>query len=156
MTREAKQPIAVLAYGITRTNKGYCGTNRRREAFLTIGRCVRPNRKVLDQFMETMNREFHAIKSAKVSTQRIPMACCSYYNMKRKILAQLSECPAAALAEVEALVDGYAQDILNLVCGDYTEDSDKCDVFKNKIPFWKKPLLAKNFILPLAEIFNSL
>ena len=36
--------------------------------------------------------------------------------------------------EIERLIDGYAIDTLNLICGDYSEDSDKCVKVLPKTP----------------------
>lgn len=58
--------------------------------------------------------------------------------------------------DVETLLDGYANDVLNLICGDYTADSDKCDSIIMQTPEWKRPLTFKSFVIPLAQIIDSI
>ena len=71
------------------------------------------------------------------------------------LLYKPENCPQEA-EEVERLIDGYARDGLNLLCGDYTEDSDKCSGIIRKTQKWNKPLTSKVFMVPLVDILNSL
>jgi len=43
-------------------------------------------------------------------------------------------CTEANHVEIERIIDGYAHDVLALICGDYTEDSDKCVKLVDKTP----------------------
>lgn len=43
-------------------------------------------------------------------------------------------CTEDNLTEYERLIDGYAIEILNLLCGDHTEDSDKCEKIVKQTP----------------------
>ncbi|KAH7638300.1 hypothetical protein HUG17_9406 [Dermatophagoides farinae] len=95
----------------------------------------------------------------KQQNLRIPLACCSYYKWKNIAVTKVIQmCPDndAAHEEVENLLNGYTNDLLAVVCGDYTEESDKCDKIIQKIPEWKQPLRWNNFIIPLVEIFDSI
>lgn len=57
---------------------------------------------------------------------------------------------------VEQLLDGYVNDVVNLICGDYTADSDKCDSIITDTPEWKKSLTYKSFVIPLAQVVESI
>lgn len=156
MSKTAKQSISVLLYSISKTNKGYCSGKKRKEALLDLSKCCSANKSKLDEFMDIMTREFHGIRNYRESKLRIPLACCSYFKFKRNVIDLVQQKCSNQATEMEGLIDGYAHDILNLVCGDYSEDSDKCKTIESKTPKWKKPLESKNFVLPLADIFDSI
>ena len=85
--------------------------------------------------------------------------CSSYYKWKNIGINKLIKiCPTntGAHDEIENLLSGYTNDLLSVACGDYTEESDKCDGIIGKIPVWKRPLRWQNFILPLVTIFDSI
>lgn len=65
-------------------------------------------------------------------------------------------CPVDLTSEIEVFLDGYAVDVLNMFCGEYTEDSDKCSKIIGKTPKWNKKIPSKNFVLPLVDVFDSL
>lgn len=156
MSKTAKQSISVLVYSVAKTNKGYCSTRKRKLAMLGVSKCAGEHKAKLDGFMDIMTREFHGIRTYKDSKLRLPLACCSYYKFKHNLVEHIQQHCPTQVTEMEALIDGYAHDILNLVCGEYTEDSDKCKTIVAKTPKWKKALESKNFVLPLADIFDSL
>lgn len=80
----------------------------------------------------------------------------NYYQFKEEVLNIVdNKCPKHT-PEVENIIDGFASSILNLLCGDYVEDSDKCKRIigntpngTNKKPNWK------SIVLSLAEILES-
>lgn len=81
----------------------------------------------------------------------------AFYRFKGKIMSLAErKCDVKTLPFIEGLVDGYAQDVLNLLCGEYTEESDKCSKIIHQIPKHTKALNHANFVLPIAEIINSL
>ena len=65
-------------------------------------------------------------------------------------------CSESNVDEIERIVDGYAFDVLQLLCGDYTEDSDKCVKLLPKTP--KKlstQKRTKSMLPPFINILNS-
>lgn len=77
----------------------------------------------------------------------------NFYKFKGKLINHLNtKCGGPVVQEIENLVDGYARDGLNLLCGEYVEESDKCERIADKIPKWTKPLTSKSFMIPLVEI----
>lgn len=66
-------------------------------------------------------------------------------------------CPEASVTGYESLIDAYAIDVLRLLCGDYTEDSDKCGPLMRKIPKGQKNDPTYNSPLnPFVEILKSI
>ena len=70
--------------------------------------------------------------------------------------AVIGKCSETEVNKIENLVDSFANDSLNLLCSDYTEDSDKCSAIVDKTPKWTKELTSKSFILPFVAILESL
>ena len=124
--------------------------------------------------MTDFTKNVHAIRKFKEPKLRIPLTCwyelslsnnadhqmlCSnsnYFVLKSRIMELANQkCPEHS-PEAENLIDGYANDILNLLCGEYTEESDKCSSIINKTPNWDKPLQWKVFIQPIVEILEGL
>ena len=83
----------------------------------------------------------------------------SYYKWKNIGVDNIiKSCPTnkAAHEEAENLLSGYTNDLLAIICGDYVEESDKCEGIIGKIPEWKRPLRWQNFILPLIELYENI
>ena len=83
----------------------------------------------------------------------------SYYKWKNIGVDKIiKSCPTntAAHEEAENLLAGYTNDLLAIICGDYVEESDKCEGIIGKIPEWKRPLRWQNFILPLIDLYDSI
>ncbi|KAH9408402.1 hypothetical protein TYRP_012075 [Tyrophagus putrescentiae] len=154
---DTKNSISVLMYGIAKTNKGYCTNVKRKNVFTSFGKCANTNKKGLEKIFEQMNRDFHGIKSFEDPKLRIPLACCNYFKFKQNVVNLLTgRCSDSNVREAETLIDGYAHDILQLLCGDYTEESDRCNKIIGKTPKYSKPLNYKVFLLPLVDILESI
>lgn len=107
--------------------------------------------------MEQMNRDYHGIKSYENPKLRIPLSCCNYYKFKQSAITFLTgKCAESVVQEMEVLIDGYAHDVLQLLCGDYTEESDKCSKIVGKTPKYKLALNYKVFLIPLVDILESI
>ena len=65
-------------------------------------------------------------------------------------------CPESSQDEVERVIDGYSYDVLQLLCGDFTEESDKC---VNMLPKTPKKLptqkRTKSILPPFINILSS-
>ena len=83
----------------------------------------------------------------------------NFYRFKNEVhdlLSKSKKCKKSNALEFENLVDGYARDELNLICGDYTEESDKCEKIIDKTPKWTKPLPSTSFVNALVATFQSI
>lgn len=67
-------------------------------------------------------------------------------------------CNRRAIDGQEKLIDAYALDVLRLLCGEYTEESDICDKIINKTPKskLKENDIPKSPINPFIAILNSI
>ncbi|CAG2109084.1 unnamed protein product [Medioppia subpectinata] len=156
-----KQVTSVLAYGVAKTNKGYCSNKKRKESFIMIGECANKMKSPMDKCMFQYIDRLQGAENYRNVKMRLPMACCEYYKMKQCILGHIERegkplCTDSVYNEAERLIDGYAFDVLQLICGDYTEDSDKC---QNSVPKTPKKLSSqkrtKSLLLPLINILAA-
>lgn len=81
--------------------------------------------------------------------------------MKRCMLDVINKlqpdpCTDNDYTEFERLIDGFAIEILNLLCGEYTEDSDKCSALIKQTPKNKSRRKAKSMLLPMIDVLESL
>lgn len=73
---ETKSSISVLSYGVTKTNKGYCTNNKRKQAFIKMVACVTKHKTQMDKAMWKMASEFKAIADITPDKKmKIPLAC---------------------------------------------------------------------------------
>ncbi|XP_075679696.1 uncharacterized protein LOC142644824 [Dermatophagoides pteronyssinus] len=159
LNKFSKQTLSILTYSISRTNKRICTNKKRQKSFLNLIDCAHEQIPLFSNVLRNMTIDFHAIPMVKKQNLRLPLACCSYYKWKNiGIDKMIKICPTntGAHEEIENLLSGYTNDLLSVACGDYTEESDKCDGIIGKIPVWKRPLRWQNFFLPLIELYDSI
>lgn len=75
MKAPEKETVAVIAYGISKTNRGFCGTKKQRANFIVLGKCGNPLLKTLNNYIDHMNKDFQAIVGYSDPKLRIPLAC---------------------------------------------------------------------------------
>lgn len=151
----ARQTITVIVYSVGRTNKAMCSNVKRKNQYLKMSACLEPELKKLYAKTQELNADVHAIQGYKPANQRLPMTCCAFYRFKERLLAAVREKCEEFVPDIANIADGYTQDTLNLVCGEYTEDSDRCDAIYDKIPKYTKKLEWATFIFPLGNILNN-
>ncbi|XP_075675882.1 uncharacterized protein LOC113798716 isoform X1 [Dermatophagoides pteronyssinus] len=130
--------------------------SERKPAYISIGNCANPLMIELSKIINTFTRSLHGVRYYPEKNLRIPLLCCNYFLFKRSILNVIDENCLQTHDEVEHLIDGYGNDLVNFICNDYTEDSDKCGTIIDQTPKWNKPLNYTSFIIPIAEIVNNL
>ncbi|KAH9395336.1 hypothetical protein TYRP_020901, partial [Tyrophagus putrescentiae] len=150
---EARSSLNVVLYGIIKTNKSYCNNNKKKNAFITFGKCANANKPKLDQLMNILNKDTHGARLAKDPRMRLPFACWYFKSSVIQTLDQ--DCPGEAL-ELERVIDGYSRAGSGPSLWRFHVNSDKCDQIIKKTPMWTKPLESKVFIVALVEILNSL
>lgn len=152
-----RQVTGILAFGIAKTNKGYCTNQRRKDSYIAFGKCanfVKPN---TDKCMFNYIDNLQGIENYPDNKLKIPLACCNFFVLKDCILNLIQKnpqrCTDANYVEIERIIDGYAVDTLNLLCNDYTEDSDKCGKLLPQTP---KKLATQKRLKSLLPPFISI
>lgn len=148
----AKQALSIAMFGISKTNKGYCSNTKKKNAFMSLLQCAEKDLRSFHKSFNQYTKDLLAIKEyEKDEKLHLPMACCAIHRMADGIRESI-KCSDADSREVDALLNGYLGDAINFVCGDYDQDSDKCDSVYKKIKPWKKELPWKVFIIPLVNV----
>ncbi|OTF71886.1 hypothetical protein BLA29_007722, partial [Euroglyphus maynei] len=130
LNKQSKQSLSILMYSFSRVNKRICTNRKRRTSFLNLIECGREQLPLFSDVLRNLTTDFHAIPTLKEQNLRIPLICCSHYKWKNVAVNRIINlCPTntAAHEEVENLLTSYSGDLMAVVCGDYTEESDKCD-----------------------------
>ncbi|XP_054155087.1 uncharacterized protein LOC128953613 [Oppia nitens] len=148
-----RQVTGVLAYGVAKTNKGYCTNKKRKDSFIEIGKCANNIKHLGDACMKTYIDDLQGIENFKDAKLKLPIACCNFYKMKQCILISVEKngkpvCSDSNYQEIERIIDGYSYDVLQLICGEYTEDSDKCQSLLPKTPKKRSSQKSTRSLLP--------
>jgi hypothetical protein len=146
-----RQVTSVLAFGVAKTNKGYCTNQRRKDKFISIGKCGNQIKAEGDKCMQTYIDRLQGIETLTKSDNnlKVPLMCCNYFRLKSCIVEFAAKsCTQEVTTEVERIVDGYAHEALNLICGDYTEESDKCTNIVERTPKKLATQKRPNSLLP--------
>ena len=85
--------------------------------------------------------------------------------MKESMIGEMMRnCPnnRQAQNELNIWIDSYSGDLFNLICGDYTEDSDKCEKLgplveapSSRSGRKSRPKYLRSISLTVAEIFDT-
>jgi len=70
-----RQVTNVLAFGIAKTNKGYCSGTRRKERFISIGKCGNKIKAAGDKCIHTYTDKLQGIQNMKDNKYKIPLVC---------------------------------------------------------------------------------
>lgn len=148
----------MILFGVSKTNKAYCRSAKRKNAFISFGSCANKVNEKWTTVIEKANREFHGAAIYENVKLRIPLACCIYHKYRQMVAHIMEEenCEEKAIAEADKVMDSYGRDGLNLLCSDYEPDSDKCEQIIDQVPYYNQTLNSKAFLLGIADIFNSL
>jgi len=65
----------VLAYGVAKTNKGYCANQKRKDSFIAIGKCGNKLKPIGDKCMRTYIDRLQGIQNYDEKKMQIPLAC---------------------------------------------------------------------------------
>lgn len=83
-----RQVTSVLAFGVAKTNKGYCTNQRRKDKFISIGKCGNQIKLEGDKCMQTYIDRLKGVETLTKSDNnlKVPLMCWSVLTTIRKIL----------------------------------------------------------------------
>ncbi|XP_054153423.1 uncharacterized protein LOC128952112 [Oppia nitens] len=122
----------VMVATVKFNNKNYCMMTEKSQELMAMATCSNviksETNQCLDVFLLALGRANHAHRR-----HRIPHGCCAYYQMKTCVLNEAAKhnipggrCTGHRVEYVERYMNSMAGNTLNLMCGDYDEDSDRC------------------------------
>jgi len=129
--------------------RNYCSAKRHEIlAMSTCGNAVRGHSTAcMDNFLLNLGRA-----NAAAKRHRVPHGCCAYYELKACIMRAARHvggqvCNHRNLEHLERYINSMAGNTLNMMCGEYEEESDKC----SRLP----PLPTGAHIRPAPDIFSG-
>ncbi|KAH7638340.1 hypothetical protein DERF_004031 [Dermatophagoides farinae] len=157
LQKESKQTLSILMYGISRVNKRYCTKEARKKALIDLIQCSGPiNFRYYGDLLRNASADLHAIREYPDAKLRIPMACCLYSQYTTQTLEHVEKTCPKYRQEVDSIIRGYSGDSFNFLCGDYADESDKCDPIIEKTPKWDGAVKWKSMIIPMVQVIDSL
>ncbi|XP_027194078.2 uncharacterized protein LOC113788821 [Dermatophagoides pteronyssinus] len=169
MKSEARQTLSVMLYSVSRLNRKICSKQKRKQTTLTMMICLKKNPGFYQNILlKNLTETLYRISLEKRQKLKFPMICCNSYRMKESMIGEMiKNCPnnRQAQNELNIWIDSYSGDLFNLICGDYTEDSDKCETLPSIQSIStttmmmidnNKKLKWKSFIMVLVDLLNNL
>ncbi len=108
MTTFPRQVTSILAFGVAKTNKGYCSNKRRKDTFIGFAECANSRKADLDKAMHNYIDAIQGIENAE-NKLKIPLMCCHFLKLKTNLLDMARETPKCTeqnVSEIERLIDG--------------------------------------------------
>lgn len=132
-----RQVTNLLLYGVTKVNRQYCGSEKGMRRFNEIAKCGNHelNRKhdCMDSFLNQL-RLVEKRTDDEMVEMRIHYVCC-YFSQFTSCVEETfhvgnskQKCPTEKIKQnVIDLIGGYADDALDMVCGEFGNNDSKCD-----------------------------
>ena len=70
-----RQVAGVLAFGVAKTNKGYCSSQKRKDKFIGIGTCGNTIKQGGDKCMHAYIDTLQGVENEKENKMKVPMVC---------------------------------------------------------------------------------
>ena len=123
--------MRITMYSVRSTQKVLCRKRPTTEmkAFVNAAKCMNSGRS---QFRPCVRIAAKNIYSMKMMPEklRIPLVCCEVHRAKECLLNQakhVKDCTEENVETLQARFNHVASNTMSFACGEYTEDSDKCN-----------------------------
>ncbi|XP_054155320.1 uncharacterized protein LOC128953824 [Oppia nitens] len=148
----------VLTFAVKNVVKQLCKKDSKRlTEIINSTPCVN---KANAEFTKCYTQVIDSLQGAKYANEskRIPHLCCEYYKMYPCFYERTKRFPICSTKKVDTVSDfvrNIFDNMVGLICGDYTENSDKCDHLELPPKKPKNDKRTKSFAIPLIEILSS-
>ncbi|OTF81916.1 hypothetical protein BLA29_006110 [Euroglyphus maynei] len=159
-----KQYFNILVYTIKGSMSRICKKNSKKaRQFLSASGCIRRASHHFDQCHRNLIERLHRIKFSD-DKKKIPYTCCEYYTLRKCFQdggRNEAKCSDKEMETVEELIESTSSNALNFFCGEYAEDSDKCEKLgplaeaPSKSGRKSRPKYLRSISLTVAEIFDT-
>ncbi|CAG2111260.1 unnamed protein product [Medioppia subpectinata] len=156
----AKRVVAVVIYSMKRQRKIMCRKkpNKRMLEMAGAGKCINSFRPAAQNCVEEAMDHVIGIRNSTDNKMKIPFLCCTFVKMKACILEtghRSKQCSEEHLSLLVRQSEQVSNGPMNMACGDYNEESDKCD--KIQVPRrLANETLPKSFVMPMIDLMESL
>jgi hypothetical protein len=126
----AKQVVGLLLKGATKVINLQCETDASKAEFLSHTACFNKDFPALHTCMENYIDKLQGLSKA-TKEDKIPLTCCNFYAFRDCIAKNLEAQPACTDADRKYMFDmlnGFASEVLDLLCGHTPPQSDLCNV----------------------------
>ncbi|KAF7488753.1 hypothetical protein SSS_08140 [Sarcoptes scabiei] len=161
LKNQAKSVVAVIIFSIKQVTNTYCKHINSKKTAALIDSTVCANLATNDY--HKCNKQYIqkliASQNMKQGRDRFVQTCCGYFQIFDCVRAEAAKYPECTPERVELNVEyinTFFENAINTACGEYNNDSDKCD--SSKIPAVKKTKkpLPKSFFKPLVNLISNI
>jgi len=154
----SKQVFGVLIYSIKNTMKQYCRKDSKKlDVLLKAVPCLNKNDNEVTKCYAQFVDGVLGAKNAN-DTKKIPHLCCEYVNIFgcfEKKLQNAKHCNDKNIETVSDLIRSVIGNVVDLICGEYVEGSDKCAKLGPPPKKQKKQRRLKSFAVPVLDLLAS-
>lgn len=153
-----KQVTSILVYSIKNSIGQLCKKDSKKlTELISSTKCINRANPEINKCYTKLIDGILGTKHANDS-KKIPHICCEYFKIFPCIATRskrISTCTENHITTATDFVRSILGNVIDLLCGDYTEGSDKCDSLGRPPKKLKSQRRTKSFMLPLVEIFAT-
>ncbi|CAG2113704.1 unnamed protein product [Medioppia subpectinata] len=153
----SKQVFGVMIYSIKNTLRSYCKSGKKQDSLLKATPCLNHNDPLVTKCYTSFIDGLLGAQNAN-DTKKIPYLCCEYVKIFPCFDEKLSpapKCNQKGIDFVSDLIRSIAGNVVDLICGDYVEGSDKCTHLGPPPKKSKKQRRLKSFAVPVLDLLSS-
>lgn len=157
---QLKNTLSVFIFSLRNFLSASCKLNSKRsKAFLSAGRCFNSaTASVTACYRQVVGRLVtgRGIRESKV---KLAQLCCTYVRSiecYQAVARTSGGCSEAQSKDVVGLIRAAFEDSINLLCGDYSEHTDRCDRFSFVTKSSTSGQKAYSFIMSAIQIVADL
>ncbi|KAH7639123.1 hypothetical protein HUG17_3156 [Dermatophagoides farinae] len=155
----------LFIFGLKRMTRQMCSKRKNRRLTLMLANAACHNRIVSnDKCLAIVTNQTKNLIPLNIGKDKINFMCCYYVEMLRCEERFYSQLPCSQQEGRNAWIDlirSMNEDSLNFACGDYNEQTDRCDTI-NEPDFNRRNASIKidkrfnSFMIAALELFDSL
>ncbi|CAG2108299.1 unnamed protein product [Medioppia subpectinata] len=133
------------------------GPGKKQDSLLKATPCLNHNDPLVTKCYTSFIDGLLGAQNAN-DTKKIPYLCCEYVRIFPCFDEKLSpapKCNQKGIDFVSDLIRSIAGNVVDLICGDYVEGSDKCTHLGPPPKKSKKQRRLKSFAVPVLDLLSS-
>lgn len=157
-----KQIVSVINYSIKSLINTYCKhpNSKRTTDLLKSAPCANAASNDYNKCQSEYTERLLATLAAKVDSKaKLAQMCCGYIRIhscvRQAAAAYKDVCSETSIEANVRFNRGFFDNAVDVICGDYTEASDKCDKVK-LITSRRKHKVPKSFFNPLVKVLSEI
>lgn len=153
-----KNVLQVTIYSIKRSQKSLCRAKPSKDMhkFVAAGNCVNSGRNTFRKCLRSTVQNIYSIKLIEPK-KRVPLICCEIVRAKGCLMRAAKKVPQCTDENINTIQDRFnhvSMNTMDIACGDYNEDTDKCDHIQP--PQTKEKMPNKSLVMTMFDVMESL